>query len=219
LAVSVLNNGFEPMKYNHWSYLDLSTVEVLLFLMFLSAPIITVSGCEGCAIASDSIVVSPAAPEDWKYLEDPVIGFSLHYPADWLIDVQVVATQFAVGAHCRSVRFVEFEPPADSGAAAPMQQSLVQVCAKPLKQDNSLDQYMHRVYGESLRQTFVIMDFGGDFSGTRSYQTKAEGQSKTIFTQNRNILLQITAAVAASPEKLPERQAQVERILGSLALI
>lgn len=211
----MLNNGFEPMKYNHWSYLDLSTVEVLLFLMFLIAPIIAVSACEGCAIASDSIVVSPVAPEDWKYLEDPVMGFSLHYPADWLIDVQVVATQFAVGAHCRSVRFVDFEPPTDSGAAAPIQQSFVQVCAKPLKYDDSLDQYMHRVYGESLGQTFVIMDF----SGTRSYQANAEGQSKTIFTQNRNILLQITAAVAATPEKFPARQTQVERILGSLALI
>jgi len=175
----------------------------------------TASARDGSAISNSSIFISHSAHAQWKHLEDPTVGFSLDYPPDWSVDGQAIATQFAVGARCRSVRIVDFEPPADSGAAAPMEQSFVQVCAKPLDQNDSLDQYMHRIYGDSLEQAFVITDL----NGTRSYQEKGKGRSRTIFTQNRIGLIQIVTAVATSPDKFSERQAQVERILESLALI
>ena len=151
----------------------------------------------------------------WARLTDSSIGFSLCYPADWSVDGQVIATQFAVGAQCRSVRVIDFAPPLDSGAAAAMEQSLVQVCAKPLDADDSLDQYMRRVYGDRLQHTFAITDL----DGTPGYQSTGRGQTRTIFAQHRNSLIQIVTTVAASPEKTPERQAQVEKILGTFTML
>ena len=156
-----------------------------------------------------------ATPSDWKHLEEPTVGFSLEDPPDWSLDGQVIATQFAVHARCRSVQIIDSEPPPDSGAAAWIEQSYVQVCVKPLEQNDSLDQYMGRAYGELLNQKFEIMDL----NGTRTYQTKAQGHAKTIFAETRNGLIQIVATVATSPKKFSKRQAQVEKILGSLELI
>jgi hypothetical protein len=147
-------------------------------------------------------------------LEDASVGFSLYYPPDWTVDGQVVSTQFTTNAKCRSVRFFDFEPPPDSGAAAPVQQSFVQVCAKPLDEDDSLNRYMDRVYGESLQQSFVVTDL----NGTRSYQTKEQAPSITIFAQPRTDLIQIVASVATSHEKYCERRKQVEKILRSLTM-
>jgi len=158
---------------------------------------------------------SHVATAQWMHLEDPAVGFSLYYPGDWSVSGQVAATQFALGARCRSVRIIDFEPPPYSGAAAHVEQAYVQVCVKPLEPNDSLDQYMRRVYGELLNQTFVITDL----NGTRTYQAKAQGYAKTIFAETRNGLIQIVATVATSPEKVSERQAQVEKILGSLTLI
>ena len=169
----------------------------------------------GSAVNNSPVFTSQAALAQWKHLEDTSVGFSLYSPADWSVDGQVVATQFATDAHCRSVRFIDFEPPPDSGAAAPMQQSFVQVCAKPLGRNDSLDRYMDRVYGESLQQTFVITEL----NGTRSYQTKDKAQTITIFAQSRTDLIQIVASVATSPETFSKRQEQVERILGSLTML
>ena len=96
-----------------------------------------------------------------------------------------------------------------------MQQSFVQVCSKPLDQDDSLDRYMDRVYGESLKQRFVLTDL----NGTRSYQTKEKAQSVTIFAQPRTDLIQIVASVTTSHKKYFERQEQVEKILRSLTML
>jgi hypothetical protein len=167
----------------------------------------------GIVIAGEANECSTGSP--WQRLTDPSIGFSLCYPADWSVGVQVIATQFAVGARCRSVRVIDFEPPPDSGAAAAMEQSLVQVCAKPLDADDSLDQYMRRVYGDMLQHTFEITDL----DGTPGYQSIARGQTRTIFAQCRSSMIQIVATVAASPEKAPERQEQVEKILESFDLL
>ena len=156
-----------------------------------------------------------ATPSDWKHLEEPTVGFSLDYPPDWSLDGQVIATQFAVHARCRSVRIIDSEPPPDSGAAAWIKQSYVQVCVKPLEQNDSLDQYMGRAYGELLNQKFVIMDL----NGTRTYQVKGQGHAKTIFAETRKGLIQIVAFVTESPKKFTERNAQVEMILRSLTLI
>lgn len=177
--------------------------QLALLLTFLCGNVSTGKACD-CSAGSL-----------WQHLSDPSIGFSLCYPADWSVSGQVIATQFAVGARCRSVRVIDFAPPTDSGAAAAMKQSLVQVCAKPLDADDSLDQYMRRVYGDGLQDTFAITDL----DGTRGYQSMARGQTRTIFAQFRSSLIQIVATVAASPQKTPERQAQVEKILESFALL
>ena len=150
----------------------------------------------------------------WLALTDPTLGLSLFYPPDWSVDGVVVATQFSAAARCRSVRFVDFEPPPDSGAAAPIQQSLVQVCAQPKEQVGSLDQYMRRVYGESFDRTFALVEL----QGSRAYEAKGTGSSRTIFAETHNDLVQIVAAIATSPEKFSERQTQVRKILRSLQL-
>jgi hypothetical protein len=109
---------------------------------------------------------------------------------------------------------IDFAPPPDSGAAAAKEQSLVQTCAKPLDADDSLDQYMRRVYGDALQDTFAIIDL----DGIPSYQSTGGGQTRMIFVQFRNSLIQIVATVAASPERTFERQAQAEKILESFTL-
>jgi hypothetical protein len=168
-----------------------------------------------CEIISTGEACDCSAGGPWHRLTDPSIGFSLCYPADWSVGGQVIATQFAVGAKCRSVRMIDFAPLLDSGAAAAIEQSLVQVCAKPLEADGSLDQYMRRVYGDSLEDAFAITDL----NGTPSYQSAGQGKTSTIFAQFRNSLIQIVATVAASPKRTPERQAQVKKILESFALL
>jgi hypothetical protein len=157
---------------------------------------------------------APAIPAGWEKLEDATVGFSLFHPPDWVVEERVVSTQFADGARCRSVRFIDFEPPADSGAAAPMQQSFVQVCAKPKVQTGSLDQYMRRVYGDSFDRTFALVQL----NGTRAFQAKDTGSSRTVFAESRSDLVQIITAIATSPGKFSERQLQVQQILGSLQL-
>ena len=153
-------------------------------------------------------------PAGWEKLEDTTVGFSLFHPPDWSVAGQVAPTQFADGARCRSVRFVDFEPPADSGAAAPMQQTFVQVCAMPKAHVGSLDHYMRRVYGESFDRTFTPVDL----NGSPAYQAKGTGNSRTIFAETDNDLIQIVAAIATSSERLAQRQIQVQQILGSLQL-
>jgi hypothetical protein len=165
-------------------------------------------------VADGSGADGQSVPAHWQKLEDATVGFSLFHPPDWSVAGQVVSTQFADGARCRSVRFIDFEPPADSGAAAPMQQSFVQVCAKRQVQAGSLDQYMRRVYGDSFDRTFALVQL----DGLRAFQAKDTGSSRTVFAEARNDLVQIIAAIATSPGKFSERQLQVQQILGSLQL-
>ena len=204
-----------PAKRNGWSCSKLFRVATALFLMLPNVLVATASVHGDSEVNDSPIFTSHTAPAQWKHLEDASVGFTLYYPPDWTVDGQVVATQFTTNAKCRSVRFFDFEPPPDSGAAAPVQQSFVQVCSKPLDQDDSLDRYMDRVYGESLQQRFVLTDL----NGTRSYQTKEKAQSVTIFAQPRTDLIQIVASVTTSHKKYFERQEQVEKILRSLMML
>jgi hypothetical protein len=165
-------------------------------------------------VANGSSADTRTIPAHWQQLEDATVGFSLFHPPDWAVEERVVSTQFADGARCRSVRFVDFEPPADSGAAAPMQQTFVQVCAMPKAHVGSLDHYMRRVYGESFDRTFTPVDL----NGSPAYQAKGTGNSRTIFAETDNDLIQIVAAIATSSERLAQRQIQVQQILGSLQL-
>jgi hypothetical protein len=214
-SCSLRMKNFKTAQRKCWPFPDSCTFTIAILVTLLSGLSMTVSACGGTAVATDSPTTSQGAPAQWKHLEDPAVGFSLDYPANWSVEGQAIATQFAVGARCRSVRLIDFESPPDSGAAAPMQQSFMQVCAKPLEQHDSLDQYMQRVYGASLDQTFEIKDL----NGARTYQAKIQGYTRTIFAQAKDGLIQIVASVATSPDKFPERKAQVERILASLSLI
>lgn len=204
-----------PSLFNDVSRTDISTCvswlcAALIFGTFLTAP------AQACRDANTRPAHESQAPQsNWKQLEDPLLGFSLSYPADWSVEDQVISTQFTVDTKCRSVRMIDFAPPEGSGAAAPMEQSFVQVCTKIPDQADSLDQYMDRVYGESLQQLFVITDL----NGTRAYRAKNQGPTHTIFARNRSGLIQIIATVAASRGKFEERQAQVEKILDSLTLL
>lgn len=155
-----------------------------------------------------------AASTDWRQLSDPTLGLSLAYPPDWTVDGVVVATQFSAGARCRSVRIVDFEPPADSGAAAPLEHSFVQVCGRPVAAGVSLDAYMRETYGESLAQRFVQMDL----NGTRAYRSRGHDATRMIFARSTAGLVQIVAGVSSAPELEAVRRAQVERILGGLTL-
>jgi len=175
----------------------------------------TASACDGSAATNSLIFASQTVHGQWKQLEDPSVGFSLSYPADWMVDGQVIATEFAGDARCRSVRMIDFEPPSFSGAAAPIEQSFVQVCAKTLENSDSLDQYMHRVYGESLKKTFAITNL----NELRAYQSMGQERTRMVFTQTRNRLIQIVASIATSPGIFPEREEQVEKILKSLSLL
>ena len=165
-------------------------------------------------VAGGSGADGQSVPVHWQKLEDATVGFSLIHPPDWAVEGRVISTQFADGARCRSVRFIDFEPPADSGAAAPMQQSFVQVCAMSKAHVGSLDHYMRRAYGDSFDRRFTLFDL----NGSPAYQAKGAGGSRTLFAETHNDLIQIVAAIATSPEKFSERQAQVQQILGSLQL-
>ena len=171
------------------------------------------------AISGDSAVgqddaLEGAASADWLQFSDPTLGLSLSYPPDWTVDGLVVATQFSAGARCRSVRIVDFEPPPDSGAAAPLEHSYVQVCARPLAEGVSLDAYMQQTYGESLARRFAKTDL----NGTRAYRSRGQGTSLVIYAQSGAGLVQIVTGVTAAPEHQASRRAQVERILGGLTL-
>ena len=155
-----------------------------------------------------------AASADWVQLSDPTLGLSLSYPPDWTADGPVVATQFSAGAQCRSVRIVDFEPPADSGAAAPLEHSFVQVCGRPVATGVSLDAYMQETYGESLARRFAQTDL----NGTPAYRSRGQGTSLVIYARSGTGLVQVVAGVTAAPEHEALRRAQVERILGGLTL-
>lgn len=155
-----------------------------------------------------------AAASDWLQLSDPALGLSLSYPPDWTANGPVVATQFSAGARCRSVRIVDFEPPAASGAAAALEHAYVQVCGRAIPDGVSLDAYMQQTYGESLARQFAQMDL----NGTRAYRSRGQGASRMIYARSATGLVQIVAGVSAAAENAAERRAQVERILGGLTL-
>ena len=171
------------------------------------------------AVSGDSAVGQDDAPDaaasaDWLQFSDPALGLSLSYPPDWTIGGLVVATQFSAGARCRSVRVVDFEPPPDSGAAAPLEHSYVQVCARPLAEGVSLDAYMQQTYGEALARQFAQTDL----NGTRAYRSRGQGTSSVIYARSGAGLVQIVTGVTAAPEHDAVRRAQVEGILGGLTL-
>jgi len=172
-------------------------------------------GPKGAATATGWLAAWAQTPVEWKRLEDRQVGYTLLYPEDWSVEGQVAATEFAIGSRCRSVQVIDFEPPPGSGAGAQVQQSFVQVCAKPIEGGESLKDFMRQTYGALLARTFEM----ANANGLSVYQTREEGPIKTIFTVIKNHLIQIFSTVVAEPEKYPTRQAQVEKILASFSVM
>lgn len=167
------------------------------------------------AVAQALLVTFARTPSEQRRLEDPEVGYSLFYPGGWIADGQVAATEFAVGAQCRSVRIVDFEPPRDAGPGAQILHSFVQVCAKLPSKSAPLDDFMRETYGASLPTLFRM----SDLNGTAVYQTKKEGPTKTIFIQTENYRIQIFSSVTADRENYAERRDQIDEILASFSMI
>ena len=125
-----------------------------------------------------------------------------------------MATQFARGSKCESVEVVDFEPPADSGSAARLLRSFVQICARPLVDGSSLEDFLRQTYGDAFHQQFQASTLGGG----PAYQTTSEMTGRTIFLQTPRFRLQINTAIVAASERRSERHSQVERILESFSL-
>lgn len=137
-------------------------------------------------------------------------AFTVEYPPGWGPSGQVLATAFANGATCGSALIVDRALPADAGPGASIEQSFVQVCWKGLD-GKTLAEFMAATYGPN--SGFQATTLAG-----RPAQVSRAGTSSTFFVDTSTRRYQVTAAVAASAELRPTRQAQVERILASLSL-
>ena len=144
-----------------------------------------------------------------RTLTNERVGYSLSYPRAWRVATKVVATQFAAGARCQTVRVV------DRAGLAEVRQSLVQLCWKPVNDGSSLAGFMRRTYGGRLDDFFVRVRLGG----VPAYRTRTARTNRTFFVQTkRGYRLQILATVVAAPAKRSSRIAQVDRILAGLSL-
>jgi hypothetical protein len=147
-------------------------------------------------------------PGPASQLRDADVGYSLTYPDGWYVRGQLVATEFATGARCRSVEVVDYQPPPDSGPAGSLLHSLVQVCARRLGDRSSLEEFMRQTYGNAFDDQFHAARVG-DLPGYRSL----EQDTSTAFLQTADHRLQIVTAVVAAPDKRRQRRAEVQEIL------
>jgi hypothetical protein len=144
-----------------------------------------------------------------RTLTNERVGYSLSYPRAWRVATKVVATQFAAGARCRTVRVV------DRAGLAEVRQSFVQLCWKQVNDGSSLAGFMRKTYGDRLGDFFVRVRLGG----VPAYRTRTARTNRTFFVHTkRGYRLQILAAVVAAPAKRRMRIAQVDRILAGLSL-
>lgn len=172
-------------------------------------------GPQEAAVGTHWLAAWSQRPGEWKRLEDRRVGYTLLYPRDWSVEGQIAATEFAIGSRCQSVRVVDFEPPPGSGAGAQVRHSFLQVCAKPLKGGESLQDFMRQTYGALLARTFEM----ADINGLSVYQTREEKPTKMIFTEIKDHRIQIYFSIVADRELYPTRKAQVENILASFSEI
>jgi hypothetical protein len=149
-----------------------------------------------------------------RTLENDTVGYSLRYPRGWKITGQVVATAYAKGADCQSVRVVDFAPPPSAGPSAQVRQSFVQICWRRVTDGSSLEEFMRSTYGDRVLEIFEKTSLGG----ARAYRTKGAIGNRTFFLQNDRYRLQVVATVTNEPAKSATRLAQVGRILGSFSL-
>jgi len=162
--------------------------------------------------ASPEPTVATAVPRR-RRLENREVGYSLLYPDNWQVKRNVVATEFATGATCESVVVVDFQPPPESGPAAFILHSFVQICSKSLADKSTLEEFMRQTYGDAFFTRFQITNL----AGVAAYQLASQGSSTTIFLQTNRHRIQIVTAVVASPDKQAQRVVEVQEILDSLS--
>jgi hypothetical protein len=147
-------------------------------------------------------------------LKNTEVGYSLFYPGDWQLRGQVTASRFANSAQCEAVEVVDFQPPPDAGPSALILHSFVQICAKPLTDKLTLDEFMQRTYGNMLADLFQVTKF----AGMPAYRGKNEDQSTIIFLQTKVHRIQIVASVTADSDQRSQRLFQVREILESFSI-
>jgi hypothetical protein len=162
----------------------------------------------GCTTANQSSAQTVGRGQGWRTLTNEVVGYSLSYPPRWKVAGRVVATQFASGTRCQSVRFVDRATPSE------VRQSFVQSCWRRNAQSSSLDAFMRKTYGSRLSGFFVKTTLGG----VPAYRSRTAKSNRTFFLQTTDYRLQLIAAVVASPARRALRLAQVNRILASLSV-
>jgi hypothetical protein len=155
-------------------------------------------------------MLGPAPTPGFLLLTVPALGFSLIFPDDWQLHGQVIATEFADGAACQSAEIIDFQPP--EGSTALILRSLVQICARPLEDALTLNQFMRETYSGLVEEQFEPVSL----SGHPAYRSRTEGPDATVFVQTDDYRIQIVSAVAAEPEASLMRTAQVHAILESL---
>jgi hypothetical protein len=166
---------------------------------------------EGCTPrGTQSQQLSTPMAISMKRLENARIGYSLSYPADWQVRGYILATAFAKGAQCESVEVVDFQPPPGSGAGFILH-SFVQICAKPLMDNLTLDDFMRQTYGNTFTTQFQVTHL----AGMQAY--RARNTEGTWFLQTKGYRIQIVASVVAAPDKQDARSSQVHQILASLS--
>jgi|SRR5919109_5220059 hypothetical protein len=162
----------------------------------------------GCTTAKQSTAHTPSGAPGWRTLSNDVVGYSLSYPRGWKVAGRVVATQFASGAKCQSVRVVDRATPSE------VRQSLVQSCWRRVTDGSSLDSFMRKTYRGRLSRFFTKTTLGG----VPAYRSRTAKSNRTFFLQARDYRVQIIAAVVAGPARRALRQSQVNRILASLSV-
>jgi len=167
----------------------------------------------GTVGAFTDATLGPASSPGFLLLTNPTLGFRLTFPDDWQLRGQLVATEFAVGAECQSAEIIDFQPP--EGSTAMILHSLVQICARPREDALTLEQFMRQTYSSLPGETLEPVEF----SGQPAYRTRKEGPDATMFVQTEDYRIQIVSAVAAEPEALPIRTAQVQAILETFTLV
>jgi hypothetical protein len=158
----------------------------------------------GCATASQAT----ATATGWRKLTNDVVGYSLSYPRGWRLAGRVVATQFASGARCQSVRRV------DRSTSSEVRQSLVQSCWRRVTDSSSLDAFMRKTYRSRLSRFFTKTTLGG----VPAYRSRTPKTNRTFFLQTKEYRVQLVAAVVAAPARRTLRLSQVNRILASLSV-
>ena len=137
------------------------------------------------------------------------------YPGDWQVGGNIQATEFADGAKCQSVEIIDLQsgPPPAPGAF--ILHSFVQVCARPVTDGLTLDEFMRQTYGDTLLDRFARVEL----NGIPVYEASGQAPDRTLFLQTEKHRLQIVASVVAEPEKRSERLAQVQQILESFSVV
>lgn len=142
-------------------------------------------------------------------LEDSSVGYALSYPTAWRVRDQVVTTEFSGGARCQAVEVVDFEPPPWSSIAL-LLHAFVQVCARPVGDGSSLDDFIRATYPGSFPTRFDL----SAVNGHRAYRAAGPGADETIFLQTEAHRIQIVASAVTSPD----RRSEIREVLDSVAV-